>query len=103
MAKINVDYSSIEAAAVSIERYCAEHRRRNHNMEEELLRLGEQWRGKDYQQVLLQWQQLDAPTSESGQLLRELEAQARLLRWAAERYESVQNTAISRAKRLSQR
>lgn len=100
MAKINVDYKAIEAAAASIERYCAEHRRHNQNMEEELLRLGTQWRGADYQQILLQWQQLEAPTSESGQLLRELEEQARRLRWAAERYESVQNTAISRAKRL---
>ena len=55
MAKINVDYKAIDAAAASIERYCAEHRRHNQNMEEELLRLGTQWRGADYQQILLQW------------------------------------------------
>lgn len=102
MAKIDVDYGEIEAAAVAIERYCAEHRRHNRAMEEEILRLGDQWRGADYQQVLQQWQQMEAPASESGKLLRELEDQARCLRWAAERYESVQSAAVSRAKRLRQ-
>ena len=39
MAKVNVDYGEIEAAVTAIERYCAEHRRHNRAMEEEILRL----------------------------------------------------------------
>lgn len=100
MAKINVDYGVIEDAAASIERYIANHRRHNQAMEEELRLLGSQWRGTDYEQVLQSWQRIEAPDSESGRLLRELEEQAKCLRWASQRYADVQNAAISRAKRL---
>lgn len=100
MAKINVNLDTIEDAAASVDRYVQSHRRHMQQMEQELLLLKSQWGGSDYQQVLLQWQQLDADNSASGLLIRDLENQAKMMRWAVQRYETVRNQAISRAKRL---
>ena len=93
MAKINVNLDTIEDAAASVDRYVQSHRRH-------MQQLKSQWGGSDYQQVLLQWQQLDADNSASGLLIRDLENQAKMMRWAVQRYETVRNQAISRAKRL---
>lgn len=100
MAKINVDFDAINSAAHKVERYLSDHRQHMRAMEEELLALGGQWHGPDYQQVLLQWQQISSERSASGLMIRDLEEQAKLLRWAAEQYAQVQNAAIARAKRL---
>ncbi len=100
MANIDVDYGVLEETAAVIESYVAGHRRHNQAIEEELRLLGSQWRGADYNGIVEQWQRMEAPDSESGRLLRELETQAENLRWASERYKSLQKAAISRAKRL---
>jgi uncharacterized protein YukE len=100
VANIDVDYGVLEETAAVIEGYIAGHRRHNQAIEEELRLLGSQWRGTDYNRIVEQWQRMEAPDSESGRLLRELETQAKKLRWASARYKSLQKAAISRAKRL---
>lgn len=100
MAKISVDYNTIEATAASIDRYIDAHRRNMRDMEAELVLLGNCWQGSDYQQALFQWREMSSNISASGRLLQGLEDQAKLLRWSVKRYKTVQNMAISRAKRL---
>ena len=100
MAYICVNTSKLRSAADSIERYVQLHRQQMQHSEASLVDLHSSWSGVDYQQLMIEWDQMSSNHSVSGNMLRALENQVKDLRWAAKEYDKAKNRALSRAKRL---
>ena len=100
MANIKVDHSKFEKAATTIETYIGNHKKQMQSIDKSITELNSDWQGKDYNQLKLEWQEMNASDSTSGKMLKSLENYADFLRFAANKYKSVQSNAINRANSL---
>ncbi len=100
MANIRVDHSQFGKTASAVETYIAKHRNHMKTIDTSIELLHTTWQGNDYSQLKLQWQQINAPDSTSGNMLKSLQNYADFLRFAANKYKTAQTNAINRANRL---
>lgn len=100
MANIKVDHSQLEKTAAAIDTYIVKHRNNMQAINQSVISLGASWRGSDYNQVHIEWQQINASDSTSGRMLKSLDNYADFLRFAANKYKSAQTNAINRANNL---
>jgi hypothetical protein len=100
MAWIKADIGGLHAAADTIEQHIRLQRHRMQQTAFALSELGGSWSGADYQQTMIQWDQVSNHYSASGKMLRELEDQVINIRRAATEYDKARKRALSRAKRL---
>lgn len=100
MAKIEVDYSYLEKAAKAVDEYVDNHRNKMKNMTDSLIGLNTTWQGDDYQQVLNEWNEINAGDSTSEIMIGDLKDYAVFLRYSATRYKKAQTTAVNKAYNL---
>ncbi len=100
MAIIRADHSRLEKAAAAVDNYVAEHKKNMSDIDASMTELGLAWQGNDYEQLKIQWQQIDSNESTSGKMLQALENYAEFLRFAADKYKTAQVNAVNRAKKL---
>ena len=100
MANIKVDRSQFEKAASAIEAYVSNHKKHMSTIDQSVNFLGSSWQGKDYDQLKIEWQQINSSGSTSDNMLAALANYADFLRYAANKYKTAQINAINRANRL---
>lgn len=102
MAYIKIDYSKFEKTASSIETYIKKHNSNMGKINQEMISLSSSWQGVDYTQVKKEWDEINAPESTSGKMLKALNNYAQFLRVAGKTYKDAQSRAVNRANSLPQ-
>lgn len=97
MAYIKVDHSKFEAAASAIDAHLREMKKQMNNANASVNNLSSGWQGKDFAQFKAKWDGVNDPDSEYSKMYKSLEAYAKFLRHAAEKYKKAQANAINRA------
>jgi len=100
MAYIKVDHSKFSGTAQSVETYVNQLKRRMSTAEEEIKNLAAVWQGADYTQFKQQWDRTTNGDATYTEMVEALEAYAKFLKYAAEKYKDAQAKAINRANSL---
>ena len=100
MAYIKTDPGRLDKTADAVYTYIQRHGSHMQKAEDTVIQLQSAWQGSDYEQMLTEWQQLRGKGSTSAQMLRELEAYAKSLQFAARKYREAQSTALTLSNRL---
>lgn len=100
MAHIKVNHSKFESAARTIDGYISSHKKKMKQIDQSVVSLGTSWQGTDYNQMKIEWGQINASGSTSDNMLKSLQNYADALRNAGEKYKQAQARAINRANTL---
>ena len=101
MAKIQVDYKKLDAAADAIERYIEKHKNKMRNSDNAMTQLANSWSGPDYAATLRLWKKVEEDNSSaSKKMISALQNYANYLREASKKYKEAQSRAVERANRL---
>lgn len=101
MAKIKVDHSKFENAAVEIEKYVDLLKKKMSGVQAEVDGLSASWQGFDYNQYKNEFNKINNNDSVHVQTIKAMESYAKYLRFASDKYKEAQTKAINRANKLS--
>lgn len=100
MSYIKVDHKKMLGTADKIDTYIESFNLKMSSIHDSVISLNSEWKGKDYQQVKIKWDEICDKGSTSYNMLISLKNYAGSVREASKRYKDAQNRAISRANNL---
>ena len=100
MGKISVNYDHFDKTAKTIETYIELQKTKMKSATQEAINLGTVWQGKDYNQFLKEWNQLDDSDSTTITFQKSLQSYADLLRYTGSEYKKAQQIAIDLANKI---
>ncbi|MBR5949285.1 MAG: hypothetical protein IKZ82_11675 [Clostridia bacterium] len=100
MAKIKVDYRTLEQASIAIEQYLSTHNNKMNKANAAMVELGNYWSGEDYTATYALWENVDRGASASNSMMKSLRNYAEFLKMASRKYKNAQENAVQRANRL---
>jgi len=100
MAKIKVDYTKLSSAKKEMDNYIEELKNETKKMESVLKNLKSNWNGKDYDQLMKEFDEMQSRESTTQQMIKTLTSYSEFLEYAEKEYKKAQSAAVKRANNL---
>lgn len=97
MANLIVNHAKLAHAAGSVDSYIDTLNNRMHKMDVVMNALKVGWEGKDYDQLLIKWEEMRSKKSITAKYISELSSYSEALQDARKKYINAQARAINRA------
>lgn len=100
MAYIKIDHSQFKKVSSAINTYIRNYNANMSAIDREMISLNTYWKGKDYNQVKTEWNQINSKGATSDKMITALKNYSEYLKTAEAKYKKAQANAVNRANSL---